>query len=410
MTPVFALPLAPTSPSFAFRPAAQAEGFEALLSASTGHVADAPVIPDAIGEAIRPRSAVQEDVAAIEATPESDIEGNILPLLAAFGGVAAPAATTVVSQTSARAEVSGTETESDDAEPTHRACEEIGVPAPVVAPTPIVAPDIVATATTALPVVVVSAAATTKATEPTKVAIEKGGPPVMEREVEIGVHGAAVPVQANAARQNMRSALQQPMQEIPLPANHSVAIPAADIAAMLAPIAVESNAVTGAGFQTIMTDRTADTAVHPLTEASAIVAERALDVARDSLWLDQLAGDIAAVQDHDRDLSFRLIPAQLGQLDVKIASSDEGVQLNFNTQTDEAAHIIGNAQSRLVDELKAQGVRVAGSEVNTGSGQSSFGQQNGSPARAQTISEFDRQHPASSETTPTPEPQAGRFA
>ncbi|MEQ1537578.1 MAG: flagellar hook-length control protein FliK [Sphingorhabdus sp.] len=410
MTPIFALPLAPNSSSTPFRSAAQAEGFEALLSVSTGPIADGPAMPETIGEPMRPRSAVKENVVAIGVAPESKIETSILPLLAAFAGVAAPEATTVVSQSSVRAEVSSPEIESDDAEPTHRACEEIGVPALVVAPTPIAAPDTVATTTTALPVVLVSAAATTKATEPTKVAIEKGGPPVMERDVEIGVHVGDVPVQANAARQNTRSALQQPMQEIPLLANNTVVIQATDIAAMLASNAVESNAVTGAGFQTIMTDRTADTAVRPLTDASVIVAERVLDVARGSLWLDQLAGDIAAVQDHDRDLSFRLIPAQLGHLDVKIASSDEGVQLNFSTQTDEAAQIIGNAQARLVEELKTQGVRVASSEVNTGSGQSSFGQQNGSPARAQTISEFDRLHPASSETTPTPEPQAGRFA
>jgi hypothetical protein len=408
MTPVFALPLAPTSASMPFRPAAQAKGFEALLSMSSGPVAQAPVVPVALVEPVGSLPIVLENAPANVAVPETEIGANILPLLAAFGGVAAAEAIPVVSQSSVSAEVSGPDIGSDSTESVDRDGEETVIPIPDIVSTLVASANIAAA--TAIPVVLVSAAAAAKTTEPMKVAIAKGGPPLLERDVASGALADAGAVQAPAARQNNRPVLQQPMQDTPLLANNAVVIQATDITAMLAPIAVESNTVTGAGFQTIMTDRTADTAVRPLSEASAIVAERALEIARGSLWLDQLAGDIAAVQDHDRDLSFRLIPAQLGQLDVKIASSDDGMQLNFSTQTDEAAQIIGNAQARLVEELKTQGVRVTSSEVNTGSGQSSFGQQNGSPARAQTISEFDRQHPASSETTPTPEPQAGRFA
>jgi flagellar hook-length control protein FliK len=393
MTPVSASPLAQVLPSSPFCPAAQTKGFEALLSMPSGPIAEAPVMPVALGEPLGSPPIVPEDAAV----PDAAIEANILPLLAAFGGVATSQEISVVSQPSVSAEVSNPEVDSDDTQLIDREGEETVIPTPVVVPTPIASPNIAAA--TAIAALVTSAPAAAKATESTKIAISKSG-----------ATADAVPVQVATARQNSRPVLQQPMQDIPLLANNAVAIPTADLAAILAPAAVESNAAIGAGFQAIMTDRTADTAVRPLTEASAIVAERALDVARGSLWLDQLAGDIAAVQDQDRDLSFRLIPAQLGQLDVKIASNSEGMQLNFSTQTDEAARIIGNAQSRLVDELKAQGVRVAGSEVNSGSGQSATGQQNGSPARAQTISEFDRQHLASSETTPTPEPHNGRFA
>jgi flagellar hook-length control protein FliK len=409
MTPVFTPPLVPVVPSTLFRPTAQTKGFERLLSVSSGPVAEAPVMPVALERGAGSLPISLENVPENVAVPETEIDANILPLLAAFGGLASSEAIPVVSQSSVSAEISGPNIDRDSTQSVDREDEETVVPIPGVVSTPVISPNIVA-ATTSMLVLLQSAPAAAKTTEPTKVAITKGGPPVMERDVAISEPAGDLPTQAPTARQNTRPVLKQPMQDIPLLANNALAIPAADFAAILAPAAVESNAAIGAGFQAIMTDRTADTAVRPLTEASAIVAERALDVARGSLWLDQLAGDIAAVQDHDRDLSFRLVPAQLGQLDVKIASNSEGMQLNFSTQTDEAAHIIGNAQSRLVDELKAQGVRVAGSEVNSGSGQSASGQQNGSPAGAQTISEFDRQHAASSETTPTPEPQAGRFA
>ena len=60
--------------------------------------------------------------------------------------------------------------------------------------------------------------------------------------------------------------------------------------------------------------------------------------------------------------------------------------------------------------LAAQGVRVAGSEVNTGSEQQSFAQQNGQSPRATSIAEFERPSFQSPEPTPPNEPQNGRFA
>ena len=408
MTPVFTPPLAPVLPSTLVRPTAQTKGFEALLSVSSGPVAEAPVMPAALERGAGSLPISLENVPENVAVPETEIDANILPLLAAFAGLASSVAIPVVSQSSVSAEVSGPDIDSDSTESVDRDGEETVIPIRDIVSTPVASANIAAA--TAMAAVLPSAPAAAKTTEPMKVAIAIGGPPVLERDVASGALADAVAVQAPAARQNTRPVLQQPMQAIPLLANNAVAIPATDLGAMLAPMAAESNAAIGAGFQTIMTDRISDTAVRPLTEASVIVAERALDVARGSLWLDQLAGDIAAVQDHDRDLSFRLIPAQLGQLDIKITSSNEGMQLNFSTQTDEAAHIIGNAQLRLVEELKAQGVRVAGSEVNSGSGQSASGQQNGSPGRAPMIAEFDRPALDSSEPIPTHEPDNGRFA
>lgn len=392
MTPAFALPTLLSRPALQMATLpVQATGFEALLSVSSGLVAEAPMMPVAFGKPISLPPVVQENESAKVSTPEADIDADIRPLLAVFSGDPAPISITVVSRSSVGDDVSVPEIENDAAQPAQPECAEMVIPAPVVIPTQIAFPAIAAA--TVAPAVFPTDAAAAKAYQPPKVASSKGGAPVMEPEVKICARTDTAPLPTNRTRQN-----------------NAGAVPAADLAGLLSSTAFESNSVFGAGFQTIMSDRIADAAVRPLTDVSALVADRALDLARGSLWLDQLAGDIAAVQDHDRDLAFRLIPAQLGQLDVKIATSEDGLQLNFSTQTDEAARIIGNAQSRLVEELKAQGVRVAGCEVNAGSGQSSFAQQNGQSARAQTITEFDRPSSDFPESTPPNEPQNGRFA
>jgi flagellar hook-length control protein FliK len=124
-------------------------------------------------------------------------------------------------------------------------------------------------------------------------------------------------------------------------------------------------------------------ASRPVADQVLQTAERVLDVARGNAWLDQLASDIVAAKDSDRALSFRLLPAQLGQLDVRIETRDDGMQLNFATQNDEAAQVVAAAQPKLVDELRGQGVRIAGSDVSTASGQNSSGGQPQSQAQRQ---------------------------
>ncbi len=408
MTPVFACPLVPAMSSEPFRPFAQAADFQALLSVSSGPVPEAPAIPVAPVEPISSPQVSQNNETAIIAVPEVDIEAAIRPLLTAFFSDPAPIPISVVSPATASDEVRVLEVESDEAQQAQPECEGMAIPASVFVPTPMQLPALFAS--TVAPAALPASPIIMKADQPPKVIVPKGGPPVMEPDVDIGVHTQAASVQAISVRQNIARAWQHPTQDAPLPVNEAGVTAITDLVRPLASTLVESTSVSGGSFQAIITGRLADTSVRPLTDASFRVAERALDVARGSLWLDQLAGDIAAVQDHNRNLSFRLIPAQLGQLDVKIAANDGGLQLNFSTQTEEAARIISQAQSRLVEELKAQGVRVAGSEVNTGSGQSSFAQQNDHSTRADTIAEFDRPATKSSEQADASEPQNGRFA
>ena len=406
MTPVFSLPMLPiqVAPVVASLPV-QSVNFDALLTVSSANTPDTPVTSV---DRISSPPVVQENQAAIMAVQEANIDAAIRPLLAANAGDPTLVSISVVSPPSVRGDLSVPDGESDEAQPDQPECMEMVVPNSIVIPMPVQLPALVAN--TLAPTVRSMTAAITKADQPAKVAIPKGSPPVMEPDVEITAHPQAAPARSNSVRQTIAPVLQQPTQDALLRVNNVGAITVADLVGLFASMPVESNSVLGAGFQTIITERIAETAARQLTDASILVADRALDVARGSLWLDQLAGDIAAVQENNRDLSFRMIPAQLGQLDVKIATNDDGMQLNFNTQTEEAARIIGSAQSRLIEELKAQGVRVAGSEVNTGSGQQSFGQQNGQAARAATIAEFERPSFQSPEPTPPNEPQNGRFA
>lgn len=104
------------------------------------------------------------------------------------------------------------------------------------------------------------------------------------------------------------------------------------------------------------------------------VAERHLNLARDTLWLDQLATDIISASDTTDRISFRLTPAYLGQLDVNLLTSDAGLTVNIATSTEEASKIVTAAQSGLVESLQAQGIRVADTQITSGNDNSQYGQ------------------------------------
>jgi flagellar hook-length control protein FliK len=97
--------------------------------------------------------------------------------------------------------------------------------------------------------------------------------------------------------------------------------------------------------------------------APALVAERVLDIDSDGAWIDQLARDIAATRSDSGDISFRLMPRHLGRLDVAMQMGDEGLSLTMDTHHEATATIVTAAQGRLVEDLRQQGVRVAGAEV-----------------------------------------------
>lgn len=118
--------------------------------------------------------------------------------------------------------------------------------------------------------------------------------------------------------------------------------------------------------------------------APALVAERVLDTDSDGAWIDQLARDIAATKSDSGDISFRLMPRHLGRLDVAMQMGDEGMSLKMDTQHEATATIVTAAQGKLVDELRQQGVRVAGAEVTCTPGETGRQSQSQSQGQGRT--------------------------
>ncbi|MGV3731153.1 MAG: flagellar hook-length control protein FliK [Sphingopyxis sp.] len=157
------------------------------------------------------------------------------------------------------------------------------------------------------------------------------------------------------------------------------------------------------------------TGAAPLDAAvPATIAERVLDMDSDGAWIDQLARDIAATKSDSGDISFRLMPRHLGRLDVAMQMGDEGVSLKMDTQHEATATIVTAAQGRLVDELRQQGVRVAGAEVTHTPGETGRQSQGQSQGRAAAPDTAHLIETATERAEPRDEERAanrrGRFA
>lgn len=94
--------------------------------------------------------------------------------------------------------------------------------------------------------------------------------------------------------------------------------------------------------------------------------EHELDLAQESEWLDRLARDIARTGGEGR-MRFRLHPETLGHLRVEIAQTDQGASIRLTAESEAARAAIADAQPRLVAEARAQGVRIAETQVDLGS-------------------------------------------
>ncbi len=103
----------------------------------------------------------------------------------------------------------------------------------------------------------------------------------------------------------------------------------------------------------------------PDLAAPQAIVDRQLDLANDSRWLDSLAREIADVKGTNGHLQFNLAPARLGRLEIALQTSDAGLSVSMKVQSTEAAAILSAAQPKLVEELRTNGVRVIGSDVNT---------------------------------------------
>lgn len=115
---------------------------------------------------------------------------------------------------------------------------------------------------------------------------------------------------------------------------------------------------------------------------TAALNEKVLDLGKNLRWIDQLARDIAAAGDSDRTMRFRLAPERLGALRVEITQSNEGAHVRLHASSEAAQQVLADAQPRLVAEARAQGVRIADSQVSFSSNGSDAQQQDDARQRA----------------------------
>lgn len=124
-------------------------------------------------------------------------------------------------------------------------------------------------------------------------------------------------------------------------------------------------------------------------------------------WLEQLAQDIAATANADGKLSFRIVPPQLGRLDINIETRDAGIAVHMKAETREAHAIIAASQPRLEDALGAQGIRVSQTSVTSNGGGGNLPRPHFVPQKPVIEAVNDTEHEADA---PTLGRAAGRFA
>ncbi len=150
----------------------------------------------------------------------------------------------------------------------------------------------------------------------------------------------------------------------------------------------------------------ADAKALATAEPKTVVADLPqLDMTSDA-WLDQLARDITATASADGKLSFRIVPPQLGKLDINIETRDAGVAVHMKAETREAQAIITAAQPRLENALGQQGIRVAETSVAS-NGQENLPKSHFIPQKPLIEAVNDSEPEAD---TPTLGRAAGRFA
>jgi flagellar hook-length control protein FliK len=144
-----------------------------------------------------------------------------------------------------------------------------------------------------------------------------------------------------------------------------------------------------------------------------VTVDRQLDLTRGDAWLDTLARDIAATATEGGRLRFVLVPENLGRLDIEMQTGDAGLGVQMTAGTEAARDILSAAQPRIVDDLRAQGVRIADVTVASTTSPDAGGPSDGSSQRARQLpTEFitDVDRVPEPETLTVRKPAAGRYA
>jgi hypothetical protein len=107
----------------------------------------------------------------------------------------------------------------------------------------------------------------------------------------------------------------------------------------------------------------------PIANLSTAISEQVLDMSRGGAWIDELARDISKAASSDGTMRFRLAPETLGELRVEITQSDRGAHVRLQVTSEAAQQAFAEAQPKLAAEARAQGVRIAETEISFTGGQ-----------------------------------------
>lgn len=130
----------------------------------------------------------------------------------------------------------------------------------------------------------------------------------------------------------------------------------------------------------------------PVQNVAAALSQQVLDMSAGDAWIDQIARDISRTSGSDGAMRFRLAPETLGELKVEITHSERGAHVRMNVTSESAQQALAAAEPKLAAEARAQGVRIAETEISLANGQSQGREmsrqaqeqaqaQNGHPAR-----------------------------
>ena len=183
----------------------------------------------------------------------------------------------------------------------------------------------------------------------------------------------AAPVRLAEDATDPAGAILPPFVDAAPVADRTADLPAAASAAPTVTLAPPPVAVAS-GDATLATAGSA-----PAAAPVEVAIQHHLIVAHDGAWLDRLARDIAASADKDARMRFQLNPERLGSLHVEIAHTAGGASVRFSADSEAARALIADAQPRLVAEARAQGMKIADTQVDL-SGQNSGGPSQGGAA------------------------------
>lgn len=145
-------------------------------------------------------------------------------------------------------------------------------------------------------------------------------------------------------------------------------------------------------------------------DIAQLIADRQLDIASDNQWLDRLARDIARAGAADEPLRFRLHPQTLGHLQVELTQGDRGTNVRLTVETEAARTLLVDAQPRLAAEARAQGVRLAGTEVDLGNAGQQDDARRNAEERPQDIVRVVRGGQSTSNSSAPAESRSDRYA